>query len=116
MATATVMDIINNIRTVPYTHSAATSPGDIIVGNGAVLVAVNKKDANAENAYVYEGKVELPKQSGLAINAMDAVFWDNTNSYINKTSTGNTACGHCVESAGASATKVVILLRSYVKV
>ena len=116
MATGTVMDALTNVRTIKYTHGSATVPGDVIVGNGAVLIAINKKDASAENAYMYEGKVELPKKSSLAINAMDAVYWDDTAKEINKTAAGNTACGHCVESAGASDTTVVILLRSYVKV
>lgn len=116
MANATVMDDIRNIRTVPYTHSAATVPGDIIVGNSNVLIAVNKKDANVANAYVYEGKVEMPKEASLAIESMDAMFWDNSNSVITKTAAGNTACGHCMEKVAGSGTKVVIFLRPYVKV
>lgn len=115
MAKATVMDDIRNVRTVPYTHSSATEPGDIIVGNGAVLVAVNKKDANVENAYVCEGKLEFPKEASLAIDPMNAVYWDNGNSVITKTVQGNTPAGHCVEKVAGSGTKVVVFLRSYVK-
>ena len=115
MATGTVMDVIANVRTVPYTHSAATVPGDVIVGNGAVLIAINTKALNVENAYVCEGKVELPKEASLAINAMDAVFWDAAAGKVTKTAAGNTPCGHCVETVAGSGTTVVIFLRSYVK-
>lgn len=115
MAKATVIDSVLNIKTVPFTHNAATEPGDIIVGNGAVLIAINKKDANVANAYVYEGRVTMPKTNGLAINVMDAVFFDSGAAEVNKTAAGNTACGHCVETAASGATTVDILLRTYVK-
>ena len=115
MATATVIDAITNVRTVPYTHGVATVPGTIVLGNGNVLIAINAKALSVENAYVIEGKVTMPKTSGLAINMGDAVYWDDGASEVNKTVAGNTACGHCVKSAGASDTTVDIFLRGYVK-
>lgn len=115
MSKATIMDAITNVRTGQYTHSAATEPGDVVVGNGSVLVAINKKDANVENAYIWEGKTEFDKEASLAINFMDAVYWDNTAGKVTKTVTGNTPCGHCVEKALAADATVVVYLRPYVK-
>ena len=70
------MDNLNNLKTCKYTHNAATVPGDVIVVNCCVLVAVNTALANAENVYVYSGKVTIPKNNALVINALDQVYWD----------------------------------------
>lgn len=108
MATGTPVDSLGNIRTVKYTHNAALVPGDVIVYNGAVLIAVNTSAANAENVFVYEGKVILPKEGSLAINAMDKVYWTGT--VVNKTSSANTECGFCAEAAASADTTVTIRL------
>jgi predicted RecA/RadA family phage recombinase len=111
MATGDVVDSMARTRTLTYTHNAALSSGDVIVVNGAVLVAVNDTDANAENVFVYEGKVALPKTAALAIDALDAVYWDAAAGECNKTAAGNTACGFCQEAAaGADSTVTIMLL------
>ena len=115
MATGTIMDLIANVRTVLYTHSAATIPGDVIVGNGALLIAINTRAINVENAYVCEGKMQLPKETSLAVNVMNAVFWDAAAGKVTTTSTGNTPCGHCAEKAAGAEATIVIDLNSYVK-
>lgn len=110
MPIATVRDSIQNTRTIPYTHNAATAVGDIIVINGAVLIAVNKADADKANAYVYQARVEMPKEVSLAVNEFDRVFWDSVNGKITKTSGGNTFCGYCAEKALAADTVIQIIL------
>lgn len=108
--TAVTMDSSLNLRTMKYTHSAALSPGDPIVVNGSLVIAVNKTAANEENVFIYGGKINLPKTAALAISGLDKVYWDATNSEVNKTLTGNTACGICVEDAAAADSTVTILL------
>ena len=109
MATATVRDGVNQVRTLKLAHTAAVSAGDVIVSNGQVLVAVNDAAANADNAYIYRGKVEVPKTAALAINVGDVVYWDATNGEANLTNT-NTKMGICVEAAAAADSTVVVML------
>jgi predicted RecA/RadA family phage recombinase len=109
MATGVVNDGVSRVRTCKHTHNAATNPGDIIVYNGSVLIAVDVAAANVENVYIYKGRVTLPKEAALAINFGDKVYWvADTN--VNKTSAGNTECGFCVEDAAAADTTVTIML------
>lgn len=115
MAVATVIDALPNVRTVPYTHSAAVVVGEIIVGNGNVLVAVNAKAINTENAYVIEGKINAPKEANLAAEVMDAAFWDSVNGKITKTAAGNKVLGHFVKKAAAADTTADVYMRQYVK-
>lgn len=107
---AVVRDNIANVRTVKYAHSAAVVVGEVIVGNGMVLVAVNAAAINANNAYVYTGVAEFPKAASLAINEFDRVFYDAANGNITKTAGGNTFCGFCVEKAAGADTVVQVFL------
>ena len=52
--------------------------------------------------------VRAKKNTSLAINQGDEVFYDSGDGNINKSSTGNTFCGYALESVGASATFVKI--------
>jgi len=110
MASAVPVDPSTRLYTLKYTHSSATAPNDIIVVNSCVLVAVNTALANAENVYVYAGKVTIPKNTALVISALDQVFWDVADANVNKTSSGNVPCGYCHEAAlSADATVTIIL-------
>lgn len=111
MPTGTPMDAIPNIRTIKYAHGSAVTAGDIIVNNGTVLIAINTALAAADNAYIYMGKIEMPKEASLAINQHDDVYWDATAGKVTKTQIGNTPCGYCVEKALAADTVVVIYLK-----
>jgi len=104
-------DLSPNLRTLKYTHNAATVPNDIIVINSCVLIAVNTALANAENVYVYSGKVTIPKNAALVIAALDQVFWDAADGNVNKSSGGNTPCGYCQEAALSADTTVTIMLQ-----
>lgn len=110
MATATPVDELDDWETVRYAHTVATVPGDVIVYNGAVLVAINTADANADNIYIFQSDVLFPKEANLAINQFDKVYWDAVNSVITKTSAGNTACGFCTYKALAADTTVQVEL------
>jgi predicted RecA/RadA family phage recombinase len=109
MATAAGADSIQNLRTLKYTHDAALEAGDVIVVNGSMVIAVNKRDANVANSFIYMGKVTVPKTAALAISALDKVYWDDAAGECNKTDT-NTACGFCVDAAAAADSTVTIML------
>jgi len=108
--TGIAQDSIVNLRTLKYTHNAALVPGDPIVVNSSLLIAVNTSLANAENTFIYQGKVNLPKTNPLVISALDAVYWDAAASEVNKTSGGNTSCGFCAEAALSADTTVTFML------
>jgi predicted RecA/RadA family phage recombinase len=114
--TGIAQDSISNLRPMKYTHNAALVPGDPIVINGSLIIAVNTSAANAENTFIYQGKVNLPKTNPLVIAALDAVYWDAAASEVNKTSGGNTACGFCTDAALSADTTVTIMLRPSVAI
>lgn len=109
MVVATARDAITNLRTVEYTHGAAVSAGDIIVNIGNVLIAVNDALISVANAYIYQGKVEMPKNNSTAINALERVYWDSTANELTKTKT-DIPCGFCLEDAASSDTVAIIYL------
>lgn len=113
------MDIrtaMDHVKTLKHAHTAAVEAGAVIVYNGNVLVAVNKKGADEANAWIYAArKVEVAKAGSLAINPGDKVYWVAASSHVNKTSTANTLCGICVEpAADADATVTIELLPNVV--
>ncbi len=110
MAVGNAMDAITNIRTIKYAHSTAVELNEIILNNGAVLVAVTAAAISTDNAYMYKGKMSMPKTAALAIDQMDKVYWDDTAKEINKTPTANTECGYCVDKSLAADTEVVMWL------
>lgn len=111
MAVGKPMDVIENLRTIKLAHSSAVTLGEIIVNNGTVLVAVKAMAISTDNAYIYRGKVEMPKEASLAINQHDDVYWDASAGKVTKTQIGNTPCGYCVEKAAGSDSIVVIYLK-----
>lgn len=111
MATGKCNDLSQRIRTLIYAHSSSVEVNQVIVtSSGVVCIAVNAAAANVNNAYIYWGKVTLPKQFPLTIAVGDRVYWDAVNGVITKTASGNTFCGICVEAAVSEATEVTILL------
>lgn len=110
MATGTPRDSITNLRTLVHQHTAAISEGDILLVNGHVFVAVNDSLANVDNAWIYRGKMEFPKTAALAIAIGDVCYWDDTAKEVNKTATGNTRVGICVEAAAGTDSVVVVNL------
>jgi predicted RecA/RadA family phage recombinase len=110
MPTGTVIDNIQNARTLKLAHTAAVALNEVIVSNGLVLIAVNAALINAENIYVYMGKVTLDKAAPLVIGLGDIVYWDEADGNVNKSSSGNTMCGFCIAAAESADTTVDIFL------
>jgi len=51
------------------------------------------------SAFVTRGVVTIAKTSALAIAVGDVLYWDATNSVVNKTTSGQRAVGIAVEAA-----------------
>ena len=110
MATGTPIDVLANLRTLKYNHSLAVTAGDILLHNGHVLIAVNATLANEDNVWIYRGKIGFPKTSALVISVGDVCYWDDTAKEVNKTASGNTRVGICVEDSSASDEAVIVNL------
>lgn len=110
MAKAVISDSIVNTRTLPLAHGAAVEAGDIIVSNGNVLITVNTALINVLNSYVFMGKVTFPKVAGIAMAPGDKVYFDVADGNVNKSPSGNTQAGICIEAALSADTEVVCFL------
>jgi predicted RecA/RadA family phage recombinase len=82
-----------------------TAPaGGVLSGQGVLmggLFGVAQFDAveNAEVEILTEGVVEIAKTAALAIDVGDRLFWDDTNTVVNKTVTAQQQVGVAVEAA-----------------
>ena len=63
--------------------------------------------------FVTDGVVEIAKTSALAIAIGDRLFWDATNSVVNKTSTAQVCVGIAVSAASNPSSTVMIKLGPY---
>jgi predicted RecA/RadA family phage recombinase len=108
MATGKIIDSLQHCRTLKYAHTAAVTVGDVIAtSTGIVLIAINDAAANAPNAYLYIGKVKLPKEASL-IDVGERVYWNSTAGNITKNPGGNTFCGVCIEAAASEDAEVIV--------
>lgn len=101
---------VHSNRTRKIAHTAIVVAAEIIVNNGQVVVACNASDADAENAFIFTGPVEMPKKAGLAIAAGDDVYFDADPGEITKTEADGVRAGICLEAAAAADTVVLVEL------
>ena len=85
---------------------------------GAALFGVAAVDAvsGTASSFVMEGVVTIAKTSALAISVGDRLFWDATNSVVNKTTTAQQQVGIAVEAAANPSRTVKMLIESAVPV
>ena len=106
-----IRDAMDQIRTIKYTHSAATTTDTVYLLNGWVLLAMNSAAANVLNVFMIGGILEYATATGTAWTAGDKIYWDDTNKVFTKTSTSNTLCGIAYEDkASAAATGCIMLI------
>lgn len=99
------------------TPAAAVASGvGYLFGTGLFGVATNDVASGAEGEFITEGVVTIAKTSALAIAVGDRVFWDATNSVVNKTATAQQCVGICVEAAANPSATVKIKLGAYTAV
>jgi predicted RecA/RadA family phage recombinase len=79
---------------------------------GAALFGVAAVDAvsGTASAFVMQGVVEIAKTSALAITIGDRLFWDATNSVVNKTSSAQQQVGIAVGAAANPSATVKMLI------
>lgn len=79
---------------------------------GAALFGVACVDAVSGTASAFQcrGVVDIAKTSALAISVGDRLFWDATNSVVNKTTTAQQQVGIAVEAAANPSSTVKMLL------
>lgn len=98
-------------------HCLDLDPGATVASGtghlfGAALFGVAAVDAvnGVASSFVMRGVVTIAKTSALAINVGDRLFWDATNSVVNKTSAAQQQVGVAVESVANPSSTVKMLL------
>ena len=81
-----------------------------LFGAGLFGVAAVNAVSGTASAFVLQGVVEIAKTSALEIAIGDPLFWDATNSVVNKTSTAQQAVGVAVAAAANPSATVKMLL------
>lgn len=82
---------------------------------GAALFGVATVNAvsGTASSFKTEGVVTIAKTSALAISVGDRLFWDATNSVVNKTTTAQECVGVAVEAAANPSSTVKMKLGAY---
>ena len=108
-----VRDDLSLIRTVNYTHTAATIKDTVYLLNSLPMLAINSADANAANIYLISGLIEYAKTSAQAWTAGVKLYWDDTAKEFTTASTGNTLAGIAAETAANPSSTGLILLNPF---
>jgi predicted RecA/RadA family phage recombinase len=82
-------------------------------GAGLFGVATSAVTASTAGEFITEGVVEIAKTSALAISVGDRLFWDSTNSVVNKTSAAQVCVGIAVAGAANPSATVLMKLGPY---
>lgn len=101
------------ILSLAPTANVASGVGHLF-GTGLFGIAINDTTSGEVGEFLIEGVVTIGKTSALAIAVGDRVFWDATNSVVNKTATAQQCIGIAVESAANPSAFVAIKLGHYV--
>lgn len=96
-----------DVRAQVTAPATATSGTGILVGQ-LLCIPLHSAASGALVEVMIQGRIEIAKTSALAIDAGDAVYWDDTNKVVNKTSTAQKEVGVCVEAAANPSPTVVI--------
>lgn len=79
---------------------------------GAALFGIAAVDAvsGTASSFITSGVIEVAKTSALAVSVGDRLFWDATNSVVNKTSTAQQQVGIAVAAAANPSATVKMLI------
>lgn len=92
--------------------AAVTSGNGYLFGTSLFGVATMDVANGATGAFLVEGVVDIAKDTALAINVGDKVYWDSANNWVDKTATAQQNVGVAIESVGSSVATVKIKLGS----
>jgi len=101
---------MDQLVTVKYTHTTATTADTIYLLGGRVLLAVNTALANVENVFLIRGHIEYAKAAGEAWVGGQTLYWDDTNSCFTTTVGTNTKAGYAMEAAASADTTGQVFL------
>jgi hypothetical protein len=87
-----------DVLTLTPSSTVAAGAG-FMFGASLFGVATSAVTASTAGEFITEGVVEIAKTSALAISVGDRLFWDSTNSVVNKTSTAQVCVGIAVAAA-----------------
>lgn len=100
----------NKGETIEYTNpssSKVVEAGTIVTVGSMVGVAAGEIPASGVGCLHVVGVFELPKNTSLAINAGDKVYYSTSSNVVTKTDT-DVPCGFAVAAANASDTIVYV--------
>lgn len=102
------------IKTIFHTHSSATTAMTPLLINSRLLVPLNTRGSNEQNAYVREGELAgAAKATGETWAPGDKLYWNDTNKNFTKTAGGNTLCGVAGSTQQSGDTTGVVIFDSY---
>lgn len=104
---------IGGADTITITSAGALTAGTgTLVGTSIFGVPMTSATGSGELVEIkVQGKVTLAKTSALEITAGDALYWDDTNKVVNKTSAAQREIGWAIsDAANPSATVDVYLV------
>jgi predicted RecA/RadA family phage recombinase len=106
-----VRDGLEHIRTIKYTHSAATVTDTIYYLNGMILLAMNSVAENVENVFVCCGLIEYTKVSTEVWTGGQKIYWDPAAAkFTNVRAIGCILAGYAAEAAAnPTATGFIVL-------
>lgn len=99
------------------TPGAAVAAGaGYLFGAGLFGVAINPVVISTPGEFLTEGVVTIAKTSALAISVGDRLFWDATNSVVNKISAAQQCVGVAVAAAANPSSTVSMKIGQYLPV
>lgn len=98
---------------IDYTAGANIASGQVVLLGGARIGVALKAIANGETGPMrVTGVFNIAKLSTDNINQFALLYWDNTNSRLTTTASGNTLAGFAAAAAAASTTSVNIKINA----
>lgn len=99
-----------------------TPAADVASGTGYLFgtslfgVAAGDVASGEVGAFITEGVVDIAKTSALVISVGDRLFWDSTNSVVNKTTSAQQCVGIAVSAAANPSATVRMKIGCYTAV
>src|SRR5262245_54345882 len=92
------------------------APANVTAGTGfllgqLLLMPLHTASSGALVEAVAEFEMDIAKTSALAITAGDALYWDDTNKVVNKTSSGQKEVGWAIRDAANPSSTVRAIIR-----
>lgn len=83
-----------------FAHTSAVTAGQALKIGAFLGVALGSYGANVTGAYAVKGVYNVTKLSTDVVAVGALLYWDNTNSRLTTTATGNISAGRAFSAAG----------------